>query len=160
MAIESYPLGLRTILRMGKSRQMTPTYRISEPRSGPGYVQALSEDAPVFWDVTFRFQRNDRLIFIDWFRRKINRGKSPFLLTIGTEYGPVEHQFQLVPDSLLSVSEDGGNTYTYQATMFARKLEPVWADDIGEFIDIAPEWVTQPGIDIFDIAMNQEWPPV
>lgn len=157
MAIEKYPLGLRTILRSGKSRQMTPTYRLSEPRSGPAYVQALSEDAPVFWDVTFRFQRNERMIFIDWFRRKINRGRSPFMLTIGTEYGPVEHQMQFMPDSLLPVSEDGGQTYTYTATIFSRRLEvPEWADLLGDYADILPAFVT--GADIFDIAMNREWP--
>lgn len=156
MAIESYPLGLRTILRAGKSRQMVPTYRLSNPRSGPGYVQALSEDAPAIWDVTFRFQRNDRLIFIDWFKRKINGGKSPFLMNVETEYGLVEYEMKFLPDGLLPVSEDGNKTYTYRASMFARKLEPGWADNVSDFIDIAQGWIT--GADIFDVAMNQEWP--
>ena len=156
MAIESYPLSLRTILRTGKARQMTPTFRLGNPRSGPGYVQATSADAPYFWDVTFRFQRNDRLIFMDWFQRKINRGQSPFLLAIDTEYGLQELQMQFLPDSLLPVNEDGSKTYTYRATIFARDIVPEWAALIGEYIDLAPEWVTSSSI--FDIAMNQEWP--
>jgi hypothetical protein len=119
-----YPLGLRTILKAGKSRAMVPTFKTAEPRRGPSFVQKIGTDAPVFWDVTFSFDEVEREVFFAWFYSPTycDRGVNDFTMPIKTEFGIVEHLCQFMPDSLMACSE-AGEVFTYTAQIRARAIE-------------------------------------
>lgn len=148
-----WPLGLRTILKNGKARNQPAPFLMADPRSGPPYRKRLSNDVPVIWDVTFRFQGDETIIFWSWFENGTDRGRKNFIMPIRTEYGMVEHEVTFLPDSLLPVSEDS-SVFTYTAQILARKLviPPEYPGDIWQ----------EPGIwkdrAILDPAVNWYWP--
>lgn len=119
MAVEPYPLHLRTVLRASKSRTQPASFRMAEPRRGYGYAQATGTDTPVFWDVSFRFTTEEALVFQIWFTQIIRRGLDEFTLPIRTEFGLITHTCRFLPDGLLPANEEG-ESWTYKATIMAR----------------------------------------
>lgn len=148
-----WPLGLQTIIKSGKSRNQPSAFLMADPRSGPPYRKRLSSDIPVIWDVTFKFQGDNAIIFWSWFETGIDRGRKNFILPIRTEFGLVDHEVAFLPDTLLPVSEEG-NVFTYTAQIIARKLiiPPEFPPDIWAEPDI---WKER---EIIDPAVNWYWP--
>lgn len=140
MAIEPYPLHLRTILRSSKSRSQPAAFSIAQPRRGYAYVQAIGTDTPVFWDVSFRFTTDEALIFQVWVNHIINRGIDEFTMPIRTEFGVIEHVCRFLPDELLPAKEDG-ETWTYSATIMARaQVIPTGYAEAAGLIVSLPNW--------------------
>ena len=119
MPTPAYPLDLRTVLQASKSRTQPASFRVSEPRRGFAYVQATGTDAPVFWDVEFKFTRPEAIRFQLWFKTVISSGLLEFTLPIRTEFGLIEHTCRFLPDGLLDCREDG-QSFSYSAKIMAR----------------------------------------
>lgn len=157
MAIQ-YPFGLGTILVSSKQRSQSAIFGMTNPKRGPGYVQATGTDTPVFWTATFKFPKADAQRFLMWFKlpEYLNGGLEKFILPIQTEFGLVDHECQFLPDSLFNTSQDGG-VFTYTSTITARELIiPQDAVDMGSYIvenmmDVN-DWA------LIDYALNDEWP--
>lgn len=153
---EAYPLSLRTVLRASKSRTQPASFRMAEPRRGYGYVERSGTDTPVFWEVAFRFTREEALIFQLWFNELINRGADEFTLPIRTEFGLITHVCRFLPDSLLDTSEEG-ETWNYKATIMARaQVIPEDYSDAAELIVGLPNW--RNWASLLDLAISSRMP--
>jgi len=153
----AYPIGLRSILKAGKSRTQAAAFSLAEPRRGYGYSQATGTDVPVFWDVSFLFDRIEAITFQMWFRDAINRGVDEFTMPIRTEFGLISHACRFLPDSLIPAQEQGG-LFGYSATIMARaQVIPQAYQDASALIVGVPHW------DVFgemlDQAMTRELTP-
>ena len=154
----AYPLGLNTILRTSKSRSQVPVFTQTDPRRGMPFFQAVGSDAPVFWDVTFKFNKSDKVRFWLWFTEPqfLAKGLKEFVLPIKTEFGLVPHTCRFLADSLMNVSEEG-ELFTYSARIMARQLiTPVDFSNAADMIvglENLEEWAN-----LLDITINQAWP--
>lgn len=157
MAIE-YPLGLNTILRTSKARSQVPIFTQTDPRRGRAYFQEVGTDTPVFWDVTFKFSKSDRMRFWLWFTEPqyLANGTKEFILPIKTEFGLVEHTCHFLADSLMNVNEDG-EFFTYSARITARKLitPPEYSEGADMIIGL-PDWELY--ANLLDVTINTAWP--
>lgn len=156
MTTPAYPFQIRSILRASKSRSQPAAFRLAEPRRGYGYAQASGTDVPVFWDVAFRFDAEDALLFQLWFDQITGKGVREFTMPIRTEFGYVTHTCRFLPDSLVPATENG-QTWGYTATIMARRLivPPEWAG-AGEMILGLPRW--REWLSPLDVAVNSEMP--
>lgn len=156
MAIQPYPLYVRSILRTGKSRTQPAAFSMSDPRRGAGFAQATGTDVPVFWDVSFRFTQEEAQAFWAWFRFIIRNGVDEFTMPIRTEFGVIEHVCRFLPDSLLPAKEDGP-LFNYTATVMARKLlVPAGVEEAAGLIVALPNWFNWSGL--LDQTVNEAMP--
>lgn len=161
MTIIAYPVGLPTFLFAGKSRNQPAQFTESNPRRGPSYTQKIGSDMPVFWDVTFRFNEDDAQRFQLWVKlsQYLDNGINEFILPIKTEFGLVDHTCRFLSTSFLDTKQDSQTSFTYNATIMARKLVvPQSYLDNGDYIVTLPDWKTYASL--LDVAVNQEWPTV
>lgn len=153
-----YPFGLGTILVSSKQRSQAAKFGMTDPKRGPGYVQEIGTDMPVFWTATFKHPKKDAQRFKLWFDlpEYLNGGIEEAIIPIGTEFGVIDHVCKFLPNSLLNTSQDGG-VFTYTATITSRKLlVPQEAIDMGSYIvenmmDVN-DWA------LIDYAFNDERP--
>ncbi len=117
MPVAAYPSWLPGVLR-SKRRRQAPPWAMVGARRGPGYMLAISTVPPVFFDVEWLLTGSQALLFKLWFETVIARGAAPFTIFLRTEFGMLEHQVQMLPDSLLPAQEQGG-TWRYSATLMA-----------------------------------------
>lgn len=155
--MESYPLGLRTIVQASKSRSQPAAFRVTEPRRGYAYTQEIGTDTPVLWDIGFAFTQAEAVRFQLWFKHSINRGVDEFTLPIRTEFGEVEYVVRFLADSLLDTGEQGG-CWTYKARLLARsQIIPDGWDDAASIIIADPAW--EQSASFLDLAISENWPP-
>lgn len=158
MTAIAYPLNLLTVLQASKSRSQVPTFTQTDPRRGKAYFQEVGTDTPVFWDVTFLFNKSDRVRFWLWFNdpRYLNRGVKSFILPIKTEFGVIDHECHFLADSLMNVSENG-EMFTYTAKITARELiTPQDYTDAADLIIGLDDW--EQYANLLDQTINIEWP--
>lgn len=142
----AFPLSLRTIIRSAKSRTQPAAFRMAEPRRGYGYAQASGTDTPVFWDVEFRFTRQEAVRFQLWFTQSLDRGVNEFTLPIKTEFGTITHTCRFLPDGLGDCREDG-ETYAYRANIMARaQVIPSGYTDAAALIIGLADWELWTGL--------------
>lgn len=152
----AFPLSLRTIIRSAKSRTQPAAFRMAEPRRGYGYAQASGTDTPVFWDVEFRFTRQEAFIFQLWFVGQLERGVNEFTLPIRTEFGTQTHTCRFLPDGLMDAREDG-ETFGYRATIMARaQVIPAGYLEAADLIIGLPDWEAWAGL--LDQAITEAMP--
>ena len=121
-----------------------------------GYVQPTGTDVPVFWDVSFRFTRQEAQKFWLWFAEQLQRGLREFQMQIDTEFGPQPFVCRFLPDSLMPTTEEGG-AWGYTATVMARALPtPDYALAAKDLILSLPDWAQWASI--LDFAVNREMP--
>lgn len=152
----AYPSSLPIILRASKSRSQPAAFGMSNPRRGPGYVQATGTDVPVFWDAEFRFSREEAQLFQLWFVYGINRGIDEFTMPIRTEFGLITHTCRFQPDSLLPATEQG-EMWIFKATILTRaQIIP------DEFVAAAPLLLGLPNarlwMNLLDQTINRAMP--
>ncbi|MDT7834954.1 hypothetical protein [Aquabacterium sp. OR-4] len=111
----AYPSTLPGVLR-SKRRRQAPPWALLGSRRGPAYMLNTGTVPPVFFEVEWIFTAEQALLFRLWFEAIIGRGALPFTMALRTEFGLLDHVCQLLPDSLLPASEDGG-TWRYSATL-------------------------------------------
>lgn len=146
MTTAAYPAGMPTFLAT-KSRNQPASFGMAQPRRGYGYAQKIGTDTPVFWDVQFRFNRNDAVRFQLWFLTVINKGADEFTIPIRTEFGSVTHVARFLPDGLLNTTPDGFDVVTYSATIMARaQVVPDAYTDAADMILALPDWMAWAGL--------------
>ena len=159
MAID-YPEGLRAPLNTVVKNQ-TPTFRVSQPLSGPAYLDKTSTDAPVIYDMQFKFRYIDEsLRFRAWVENNgIYRGvefNCP-IRTDATERGDTgaqETQIVRVVDGDIRSSTTSMNSafFTYSARVQCRK-EVTGLEDYYQLIDEGGIYLLD-GRGPLDIAIN------
>lgn len=117
MPTATYPTSIPGVMR-SKRRRQAPPWAMVGARRGPGYMVNGGTVPPVFWDVEWVFDAQQAVLFRLWFEVMIERGALPFSINLRTEFGLIEHVVQMLPDSLLPASEDGG-AWRYSATLMA-----------------------------------------
>lgn len=162
MAI-AYPAGLRGPLA-NKTKTQFPYIRTTQPLSGPAYEEELSTDAPVTYNLTFKFTSpSEALVFRVWVERnKINRG-AIFDCPIRTEAfesgGQATQECAFVPtgdSDLLSNTSGKRGVFTYQGTFRCRK-EVTGLEDYYDLIEEGGLYLLE-GRSILDESINQDAP--
>ncbi|WP_106478102.1 hypothetical protein [Phytohalomonas tamaricis] len=156
----NYPKGLPLMMVSGKSRSQAATYRMSDPAVGPGYVERLTENTPVFWSFSLTMTREQANIFRIWLESPnyCDKGLSSFIMPVKTEEGLVEHELRFTVDGYPQLKSETGNILTYGCECFAKRLVREFDDDV------ILEWSEQYGaayplqFEYLDRTVNKEWP--
>lgn len=151
---------MRTI-KVGRSKEQTPKFRVSTPLSGPAYSEKLSDDAPVLYSVSFTFGANEdeAIRFLTWVKNnKIDEGQ-PFDLPMTTEGTFVSdeaaktQEVRAMPSpEITSNTHSGLGTFAYQATLQCRK-EVTGLEDFYDLIEEGGAYLLN-GRAALDVAVN------
>lgn len=149
MAVIDYPDNLPDF-RVGKRREQVQTYRTNEPFAGPLFVEKITDESPVTWDVTITCVGSVQARIFQAFVRKVSNS-TPFNKNIKTEEGKIAHEVRFIEDPL-TPTEDR-DIWTYRAAIYAVALvQPDAAIDDDLIID----YLSDAGV--IDIAVNIDWP--
>lgn len=112
------------ILDSGFSREMSSRFQISQPASGPYFVQILQDDAPVFFNVQWTLTRQQAFEFMLWLRNDTAAvlNGAQFNAQLWTESGFTNQVCSFTPDGLPQLSSIAGNTMSYAARIMVRRL--------------------------------------
>jgi hypothetical protein len=161
MADLDFPLQLRGELRASKRVSQVPSFRASDPSAGPFYVEPLTDDTPVTYDVEFKYTAGEAISFEAWVNSPMycDKGRNPFNMPIELPGGVFVQEAQFLPDGVPSrpVSQQG-RIFTYRATMIVRKLNNPWEDELAEWaVELIPfgDW-----INATNQVINATWPSV
>lgn len=115
----SYPCTLPDF-KTGKSREQVQTFRTTPPFVGPIYIEQITDESPVTWDVEIVCASQVQARQFQAFLRKI-KGGVPFTKAILTEEGHVEHEVRFIvePRAPKQISK---NVWSYSGTIYARAL--------------------------------------
>jgi len=119
MATTDYPATLPDF-RIGKQRDQFQTYRTSQPFAGPLFIEKITDESPVTWDVTITCRSQGQARAFQAFLRKFSGG-TPFNKDILTEEGKVIHEVRFI-DEPLSPEQPADNIWIYSGTIYAVKL--------------------------------------
>lgn len=149
MADIDYPVTLPDF-KMGKSRQQQQTFRTTQPFSGPMYIQKVTDESPVIWDVTITCNSRIQSRQFQAFIRGVSSGEV-FNKSILTEEGHLEHEVRFI-ELPLSPVQLNSYLWQYSGTIYARKLQ-----SIDELIDdeLITGWLQDS--EIIDNALNNLW---
>lgn len=148
MAIE-YPKGLPLPLRDGYNFQSTNAIRRTEMDSGRARQRVEFDDTPAMGNMRFIFTQAEASLFEYWAARIVKA--SWFTMTLLTPLGFGEHEVRFT-ETPTGGELRGKFHWAFSAKVelrFQPLLPPGWAE-------LAPDWILM--ADIFDIAMNKEWP--
>lgn len=150
MADIDYPPDLPDF-RMGKRRDQVQTYRTSEPFAGPLFIEKITDESPVIWDVTITCRNTIQARIFQAFLRLVANGK-PFNKDIRTEEGKITHEVKFIEEPL-SPEQQSDNVWTYRGVIYAAKLiQPdALIDD-----ELIIRYLAQ--ANIIDTAVNTIWP--
>ena len=149
MADIQYPATLPNF-RMGKRRTQQQTYRTSQPFAGPLFIEKISDESPVSWEVTITCTSRLQSIQFQAFLRAVNNGQ-PFDKSILTEEGAILHEVRFV-EMPLQPNQINDFMWEYSGLIYAVKLiQPI---DVVDDLLVA-NWL-QDG-DIIDNALNNLW---
>lgn len=146
----SYPDGLPYPQRAGYSAAGPNRIRRTEMDVGRAVQRVEFEDAPLLVNASWRFYKpNHALLFIAWANQVARSGwvKMPLLTNMGFDVLTVRFTQTPSGGQLL-----GKFIWEYNATLeveFEPMLDPGWAE-------LFPDYILN--ADIFDYAMNREWP--
>lgn len=123
MAI-AWPTTLRNAIQQGKSRTSTAAFRQADPAIGPPFVERMTDDDPVFYDITLRFNRVESLVFYSWFNDPLNgdKGLAEFNFPLQTEWGDVEEVARFAADGIPQLVSQAGGVSTYQCRIVVREF--------------------------------------
>ncbi len=157
MAI-AYPAVNPPLVPQNKSQ--TSTFGRAQPLEGPAYLRTLSNDAPAFYNITFRFGKTEAMIFYSWVvSNGIFRGAA-FDCPIGTpfnnQFGSIQTQEVELVDGDLRTWVNNGQWYDFTGTFRTRK-EVTGLEDDYEFISQL-DCSTIKEASIFDEAINLDLP--
>lgn len=148
MAITDYPVGLPLAMRDGYS--FTPTNNIvrTDMQSGRARQRVEFENVPDMLKLKWTLTQEQSRLFAVWARNIVGAGW--FTMTILTPLGfdAVEMRFTERVDGPSLI---GKFHWVWSATVEIRNMPQLGDDWI-----LLPDFVLHP--DIFDIAMNREWP--
>lgn len=146
--------------KVDSKRARPAGYNQSELFSGPLFIEQVSDDVPVYWDVSIVCDKQYRAYaFQGWLLSESNGVKiinsGVFTKSIMTEFGPIDHDVRII-GGVPSPTKLSPVLWQYNFRIYAAKL-------------IQPDWaINNPDLpliyggqeSIIDIAINQEWPTV
>lgn len=140
--------------RVGKSREQVQVYDTTQPFSGPMYIEQLTDESPVTWDVTIICSNQIQARQFQAFLRQI-KGGVPFTKEMLTEEGHVEHEVRFIREPLRpqQISE---NVWSYSGTIYARALIQKDASICDDELILC----RLKDASIIDCAVNNFWPEV
>ena len=120
-----------------QTKTQATTFRRSTPLEGPAYLQTLSDDAPAFYDLVFRFERiSEAKIFYAWVVvNKIYAGVA-FDCPIATPFsdeGITTQEVELMEGDLRSW--EIGKHYVEFKGLFRAREEVTGLEDLYEFLE-------------------------
>lgn len=151
MADIDYPEGLPLPARDGYGiNHVNPLMR-SDLVSGRARQRRRFTSTPSIINITWRMNESQTILFESWFQGVINDGASWFNCPLRTPMGtqPYEARFTGIYGPL---TLDGlcGWMFSAEVELRERQVLP------GEWAEVLPDFVQH--MDIFDMAMNREWP--
>ena len=133
----SYPSDIGLPLA-NKTKQQTPTFTTSKPLSGPAYLQKLSTDAPVIYELSWTLSKVDSEVFRAWVEyNEIYRGvefsiplRNEFTYSDSVDDSEIQETqlVRLVSGDIRSCTNDSLGNYQYTGTFRCRK-EVTGAED-------------------------------
>ena len=149
MADINYPSTLPDF-KIGKSRQQEQTFRTTQPFSGPMYIQQVTDETPVIWDVTITCNSQIQARQVRAFIRLTSNGEL-FNKDILTEEGHLDHEVRFI-EMPLQPTQLTPFLWQYSGVIYARKLA-----SIDELVDdqLIIDWLN--GSEIIDNVMNNLW---
>ncbi len=137
--------------RIGKNRTQPSPYITSQPLVGPLYVEQITDDIPVQWDVTITCDRVQASQFQAFLQVVDYSGA--FQKSILTEFGFVEHEVRIVSGIPSPVQVSHG-VWEYSFTIYALQLEQPDA------VTCNPDLWLMYGSDasLIDLTANEFWP--
>lgn len=152
----NFPTQLPNALRAEHSMKPVQTFSRTEMEAGRARNRRRFTSVPTIMTVSWHFNDQQAQIFEAWFRDQTNDGTDWFNFQYRTPLGlqTLICRFATMyegPTLAEGQTVTGRNHWLYSARLEAYErpmLPPGW----GEF----PDWVAMS--DIFDIAMNREWP--
>lgn len=151
MADINYPDTLPDF-KFGKSRSQVQTYRTSQPFAGPMYIEQITDQSPVTWDVTLDCTNDIQARQFQAFLRLVCQGQT-FNKCIQTEEGHIEHEVRFI-DMPLSPTQKGPHQWQYSGTIIAMKLIQPDADICNEELLVCRLQEAS----CIDQVMNSVWP--
>ncbi len=150
MATIDYPTNLPDF-KLGKQRQQVQTFRTSQPFTGPLFIEKITDESPVIWNVTIVCKSPIQARIFQAFLRQISNGE-PFNKDILTEEGHIAHEVRFI-EMPLAPAQMGVNVWVYSGVIQALKLNQPDAliDD-----NLIIMYLEQAGI--IDTALNVFWP--
>lgn len=150
MADIIYPVTLPDFT-MGKQRKQEQTYRTSQPFNGPSYIEKITDESPVTWNVSVICTNSIQSRQFQAFLRAVNNGQ-PFNKNILTEEGHVEHEVRFI-DMPLEPEQISNYIWKYTGLIYATKL--IQPDDV---VDDGLIFTWLQDANIIDNALNNLWP--
>ncbi|PHR55968.1 MAG: hypothetical protein COA43_14720 [Robiginitomaculum sp.] len=149
MASIIYPTTLPDF-RTGKARQQQQTFRATQPFSGPLYIQKVTDETPVIWDITVTCRSQIQSRQFQAFIRSVENGEL-FNKDILTEEGHLEHEVRFI-ELPLQPQQLSSFLWEYSGVIYARKLQ-----SIDELVDdgLIANWLQDASI--IDNALNNLW---
>lgn len=149
MAIIQYPATLPDF-KMGKRRTQQQTFRTSQPFNGPLFIEKITDESPVVWDVAILCSSRAQSVQFQTFLRIVKDGQ-PFNKDILTEDGSVTHEVRFV-DMPLQPTQVNDFVWEYRCTIYATALiQP--SSDVDDLLILT--WLQDAYI--IDNALNNLW---
>ncbi len=152
MAAITYPSNLPDF-KLGKQREQEQTFRTNEPFNGPLFVEKITDESPVAWNVTITCKTSGQARVFQAFLRTIPNG-TPFNKSILIEEGFVEHEVRFIEMPLTPTQIGTGNVWEYSGVIYAVKLIQPDTDINNDALIIA--YIED--ANIIDNALNNLWP--
>lgn len=156
--MEIWPENLPLILRRGKTRTYTETYRMDFPYSGRPYVEPITDDDLVYFTGSLIMTKDQAQRFQVFFM-DIRKGQDPFQIPIKTEFGLVPQVAQALPGCFLETVQEGPSIWKYNINVVIpdfKLIDDENPDLIFEYIKIG--WSYPEDFSVFDVTINSNWP--
>lgn len=125
MAEYTYPSTLRGVLQAAFTRFELPYTDQSDPASGTPFINVVSDDISMVFEVSFVFTAAEMAEFKDWLKQdneSILRGAT-FSIDLPTENGIAIQEAIFAPDGIPKIDGVTNNTYRLSAKIIARAYE-------------------------------------
>lgn len=151
MAIQ-YPKELPLPLREGYGMQTVSPLQRTQMDSGRARQRRRFTSVPTIVSVSWTMSDPEAALFESWFRHTIMDGAAWFECPLQTPYGGLDHYTARFTDIYEGPNLLGLSSWRFSAEIELRERQTADAD----WTEVAPDYITF--ADIFDIAMNREWP--
>lgn len=150
MADIDYPASLPDF-RITKQRSEQQTYRTTSPFSGPLFIEPITDESPVTWDITVTCtSKGQSRIFKQFLKQKVPNGEL-FNKDILVESGHVAHEVRFI-SMPLEPRQLSPFLFEYSGTIMARAL--INPDDDFPF-DLIEKWIEDASL--IDVIVNDTW---
>jgi hypothetical protein len=149
MSIPTYPAGLPLPVRDGYQLDPVNLIRSTDMDVGRAVQRIEFEDAPLFVNATWIMNSVQARLFLAWVKQVAKAGwvNMPLVTPMGLQTEVV--RFRNTPEKRELVAQYSWRFSSILEIQFEPMLDEGWAE-------LLPDWILN--ADIFDYAMNREWP--